>query len=962
MQNKIDSMNKTELFLAYQKEFNSLKAWIEQKTLSLEQVKKIKGSLYDWIKWLKNNLPEEDKLKFQKILDKLNNSDENLTDEDIETIWKIFLTLENKQLEQTDLEQLKTNIKELKSSKNKLSSLKQTVNSKLKEKEKKLKEKINNYKKKLTAFSVEHPIWTKALILLLPANLLVLFKKKKNIKKDTTEHKLWWQILWWALSEIKEIFWEIEGYVAHIATIFFSWFAPKEMKELLLKIKSDFADVDPAMLDKLKGNFWNIAGKLKKYNPEKLKEWKDKLFKFMKKKWTAWFSITDTDKLKKYKKVIKKWIEWLKNNNKVKDFFEKIEDGKINFDNLKLDDILAWLGAGAIWTMKLIWLLVENKLISPEQIWLKLAKKWWKIILQTALFFPKMIYTGLWDCSLEDFYDLIENNQLSEVNKNMFLVMLYRAINTPPFSILQHIAALPGYGLSMIVNVWQDIKKWQIFFEALKWNKINKQLDLLSKIEKEIKGRDWTIFEWIKKSLNYYKKWIAVSYAFWQAWWDKVVDKEKFEKILNNMWLEKDDDIWKLLKDLKNSKNYNFKKTEINSFIKGMWEEIKSIGRSPEYAGSRWVIEDLKSSIWWNFSKTNFFIKTTSNLSESLEKNAKILEQPYMLKIVEKVFKKLKYAKDASWNVKLLDLSHLTKNPQSFRDFTNDLKILARESPDLLKFIFRDAPVILLWKDMIDDIKKREYTDIFKTYLEFVPIVWPFAFAYLKYNQDDLSLANFWWTVFWCLLDAVYVVKTKTFNILKLSAMPVIDTAKFIWGSYNIIWRYANWTYKTLKWLKEGEPILWKMKKIFEWGKWRVAFAAALLATLYYGYEYVSKDSKDWDKTAINVLKRLASKKWWLEVANNEIFNNWNKYDDNMKKGLIWSFIWYHLWLDPVSFENYVNDIKKDGSIFILSFNDKALNSPYLKDKLQEIRPVVRQLDKKLAVDIQVSPWNLLIV
>ena len=962
MENKIDNMNKTELFSEYQTEFNSLKSWVEQKTLSLEQANKIKLSLYNWIKWLKDNLSESNKEKFKKILDKLNNSNENLTNEDIETIWKIFVELEDKQIEQTDLEQLKDNIKELKSSKSKLNTLKQTVASKLTEKERKLKglkEKVVKYKKKLKNFSVEHPIWTKALILLLPANLVVLFKKDNNPTNDTTDHKLWWQILWWAFTEIKNIFWQLENSFAQVATIFFSFFAPKEMKELLANIKADFVNVDKNILKELGGSFKDVPKTLKKYSPEKLEEWKNKLVSFMKTKWTEWLGITDNKKLEKYEKVIDKWFNSIKDDSSVKDFFTKIADGKINLDNLKLDDILAWLGVWVKWALKLISLLYEEKLISFEQIWFNLLKKWGEIVLQTALFFPKMVYSSLWKYKLEDFYDLIKNNQLSEVSKEMFLVMIYRVINQPPFSILQYIAALPGYGLSAIANAWENIKKWQIFFEALKWNKIDKQLKLLSKIEKELSGREWNIFEWIEKSLNYYRKWIAVSYAFWQAWWSEKFNINKFENILDNMWLKNDNDVSKLLKDLS---EWN-ETTKIASFIDEMWTKIKTISTSIDYAGVTSLSENVKKALWWIFSKTNFFKEITNRLSKSLEKNANILRQPYLLASLENIFKKLKYAKTASWNVELLDLSHLTKDPQTFKDFTKDLQILAKKSPELLKFVFRNTPVVLMWKDMIDGIKEWKYTDILKTYWEFVPIVWPIVFVlWGEHNKKDLSSADLWWTAVWIWFDFWYVARNKAYNILKLSAMPIIDTAKFVWNSIDIVWRYTNWKYKTLKWLKEGEPILWKMKKIFEWGKWRVAFAAALLATLYYGYEYVSKDSKDWDKTAINVLKRLASKKWWLEVANNEIFNNWNKYDDNMKKGLIWSFIWYHLWLDPVSFENYVNDIKKDGSIFILSFNDKALNSPYLKDKLQEIRPVVRQLDKKLAVDIQVSPWNLLIV
>jgi hypothetical protein len=49
---------------------------------------------------------------------------------------------------------------------------------------------------------------------------------------------------------------------------------------------------------------------------------------------------------------------------------------------------------------------------------------------------------------LEDFYKYIKNSKLDEQSKELFLVMIYRALVLPPFSILQHIAALPGYALA----------------------------------------------------------------------------------------------------------------------------------------------------------------------------------------------------------------------------------------------------------------------------------------------------------------------------------------------------------------------------------------------------------------------------------------------------------------------------------------------------------------------------------
>jgi hypothetical protein len=45
------------------------------------------------------------------------------------------------------------------------------------------------------------------------------------------------------------------------------------------------------------------------------------------------------------------------------------------------------------------------------------------------------------------------DSKLSQAQKDMFLVMVYRALILPPFSVLQHIAALPGYALGALANM-----------------------------------------------------------------------------------------------------------------------------------------------------------------------------------------------------------------------------------------------------------------------------------------------------------------------------------------------------------------------------------------------------------------------------------------------------------------------------------------------------------------------------
>jgi len=135
----IDTMDKQELFQEYQIELKALKSWIENNSLSKKQIKQIKSSFYNWFVWLENNIDTNEKQNFQDILDKLKDPDQNLDSSDISFLEQIFTELETKQLEQTDLQQLRDNTKDVRNTKSKLNKLKQTDSGKLTLKQEKIK-------------------------------------------------------------------------------------------------------------------------------------------------------------------------------------------------------------------------------------------------------------------------------------------------------------------------------------------------------------------------------------------------------------------------------------------------------------------------------------------------------------------------------------------------------------------------------------------------------------------------------------------------------------------------------------------------------------------------------------------------------------------------------------------------------------------------------------------------------
>ena len=532
---------------------------------------------------------------------------------------------------------------------------------------------------------------------------------------------------------------------------------------------------------------------------------------------------------------------------------------------------------------------------------------------------------------MEDLYDKIKSKELSDVNKDMFLVMIYRAINTPPFSVLQHIAALPWYGLSAVVNAWESVTKWKIFLESLKGDSINNQLKLLEDIEKEVSERKWTIYQWIREALDSYKQWISVSYIF-----GKAKNYSEFEQMIKKAGLANDIKIKSLLQVL----STNYDKTKITSFIDSMKWEINSIGTSSGYAAKSWLSEKAMAEVGGMFGHTNFFKETMKNLSKSLEVNSNILRQPVLLNKAEKLIKKLKYAKVASWNVNLLDLSHLTGDIQSLKDLAKDLKILWKHSPELLKFFFRNIPVILLGSDMIKGIKRGEYTEVLKIYTEFVPIVWPIVFASSEYKKGTLSLGEVGGTAVWLGFDGWFVMSMKKRTVLKLLAMPIVDTSKFISNSTDIIARYTKgiWKFETISKLKL---------------KGRMAIAWMILLSFYWLSKYLDKDDLK-DQDVISILSRI-SKKWWLELVNNEIITNWTKYPESLKTQLISAFVWYYMQLDPWTLEKYIDSVTSQDGKFMVNFSEDAKKSSYVQNKKVEIKSIISQLEKKLNIDIKAT-------
>ena len=154
----------------------------------------------------------------------------------------------------------------------------------------------------------------------------------------------------------------------------------------------------------------------------------------------------------------------------------------------------------------------------------------------------------------------------------------------------------------------------------------------------------------------------------------------------------------------------------------------------------------------------------------------------------------------------------ITQYP-SLKDFVNDLKILAKFSPDLVRFVFRNTPVVFLGKDILDASKEWNITDIAKSivtvFAELVPIIGPITF----YTTNEKTLANIWASVIWLWLDTWFVLKTKPENLVKLVTTPFADAARFVGSSIDIVGRYTlTWANAMVKIFGKNCLILFSFK------------------------------------------------------------------------------------------------------------------------------------------------------
>lgn len=906
------NMNKENLFKEYQSELNFLKSWIESKNLSNKQVEDIKKIIYNWFIWFEKNIPEKQKKIFELILTKLNTPNESLNSQDIDDISSILLLLENIQIEKADLEKLEESIKDIKNIKSSLNILKKNIVSNMTPEQKQLKEKVLKYKEKLMLFSVEHPIWTKALILLLPAKLVFLFKWTKEDEIEKTKNKLWWQALSWKLSEIKNFFWKFNKFLAQMATLFFSWFAPKEMKELLANMKADFANVDIWMLEKLNGIFVNVKEKVEDYNDnEKIKQDVDSQI--------SKFKIALKEMIeKKFKKTI--------NMEKIDQIVEKMELSNliqeseiINLWKKVLGENVSWNWVDsfiASWILpfklfyKLTKVLIDEKIISLQDVsfsivnwimhygykWINLFWVWQEMIVW------KIDFENL-KAELSQIYDK-SPDEAKEILANMVYRTWWPVLNIF-WNLSKYISSIIFYWL---LDTTKLSDTFDILKDSLKWE-INTNIKNLNEIKEIIPDKNFNLT--FSKQLENLRNTIY-----------NLEQSSKFVKVYNN--LRNQSNIPDFLQEFENEYKKLFPKeniniTQIKEFLginKWWTKDLKNLIQIWIIDKISWIwegldkgISEVDSFIWKQFKWINSWSYVLNNVAQTIKESTHILvktiKDDTLFQDMKRQFSKFNLA--ITWMELIQDwnkIKYKFQNVDSLSKFVENLKILSLQSPEILKFLIWKIPIfIVAWLNWEWDTLPDKIINVWSHLKELIPILWPFLIMrdWADFENPDYSQMSIWavlLTMDW--FFAIKAIKNKDF--LKFLLNPFIDVAEIIWYMSRAWFSVVK---MTIDWVKLAsnknliEKILNTIKK--EKSKKSVVIIWAILLLLLWSdaYDSITESIKD-------IPEEIKNNKNNPEKLEEIIKTQWKILDINSKKELIKIAIYHRLWLTN---EKYFNNI-----------------------------------------------------
>lgn len=740
-----------------------------------------------------------------------------------------------------------------------------------------------------------------AWILLFLVNLAWFGNKEEKLKeaKDAVKEKLSPESIAKTKEEIKNVILRnFPGKEAYVKSIIDN---PKVLTEE--KIRN--------LYEKIKDGKWLTLADLKE-------EFKDlDIEKFVKEKRDEALKILYTkiqeEIEKKYNKKLDEWQiiklrELISNRLKINEWnIEELEKRVIKDNQIQVKDVTPILSD--IWASTvsfILWLVTEN-IISASDIALEVADKWLDVV--------KLSVWALWLWKLINIDDIYKDFEwLWDTEKAVLIWLLYRK---------------GGIFLSLCWNITSWVSRltletllptnsWVDWFKILKdWFSADANMKQVENFEKIEKALAWTseIQEWTSIIKEVQKNVIDIKKNF--------ITIELVEKSNGDV-----NKFYQLVSELESSTNIKLEIPKFNTF-----EELRSWladNMSKSYATKHsFDSRDLKNKYLW------FWLENAiQDMNKQIESIAKNQARIVLWKINFAPLKKLTDVIDLSKVSRLWDrLLFELRSKDDTKAFIKQINELAKQSPDLIKWIFDKLPIIAVWwlaatwdEPFLENLQKE------MPYL--LPIAWPvlmIADSWVEWSGFNPKFIKPEQTlVAWALLtlDWYFLLNEKWLvNKWKYLVKPIKDIYE-IWK-----WTVEVWQKLYRWWSVLNKELIVKAVEKTKAVKWKARLFAIIWMIWYWAFEVAfGEDSKlqsyfkDWK------LDREKIKQESKELTNEE------------RSEIVKMAFLEELWEETVKWLEF--KMNSDKSLEITSNNEKIKSDWVINNDIKENLNELLWIDK----------------
>ena len=945
---------RNEIITSIKQDLDRFKKALVQREGTKEAIESYEMNLYEGLLPIHDKIKSlEDKQTFGDILLRLKDPERQINESDFDKITQIIEGIADGELLKALQEKLIKTREQVQDWKLKLTGLKQdiveAVEKPIEKYEKKFTDWVDRYKAELT----EHPIVWRIAIGMLP-----LWLRKLILKKVDGEN---WPD---AIDEFVDNNPWLFSLNGRVWKLLFSFFASDKLKELKEEGEKLWKEIPENMRNlELLDKSWNLTNFFKEAKDwEKRKEDFDKAKEFFKSEILDYFknklgkTNLNEKKLLAYIDKFFKEHEW-----ELMPFSSKFVDALVNKKPWVKYGILEigrdmFNGAGLMFEF-IAGLLGEDTISYTDLAW-SFAKEscHYGVISLWLIKDEFSILSGKID--IEKLKDKLESVRLNETEKMFLSYLIYRKWWIL-FDLLGNIAKMTSHiALWPFVYAWRDMGQlrasWYIwtgnfqkqksiieFFNKRLWSpellEANPRLDALSR-EFQKMNKYYDFMDFFSKHQDEFEK----------SW--KTLEAFLKEKNVSIFELSKEffkENHFKLVWSAENIKSI---RAAVSANVSVIWKEAGN-ATSDLLA---WVGGFFK---WWLSEKAVIenFAADISKMWKGLEN---LTRNDDVRNTVKNVFEKYR----VSWYVweAINDADNLFLRFETVDDlgkWVKEVKILARKSPEMLKFLIQKIPLIsIAWIGAYDISKASTLPDKFmeaaKLIRSLVYFVWPVRLicdSNIRFEtRPDWKPTIKWdvWKFAWWValfgIETVYFLKTlaQKKSLFRTWIAPVTETVEALWGLTRGAFLWSKFTVDTVRvasniakeeWIIKAFNHMWEEIKFSErctnfLGKFKNRKLAFALLLITFGGIYTLDEMGTFDSKERDAIKELAEKGEW-ENYQKEILKDWAQLSKGEKQDTIREIISLKLWWWGIEWSVKKENIKfHDNEHKIEIFSDKFLS------------------------------------